>query len=71
MATLRCLGAPGTVAGSKHMVGAAGQRVLVDCGLYQVLKALRLRNWERLPFAPASVDWVVVTHANAMEPFGL
>lgn len=71
MATLRCLGATGTVAGSKHLVEAAGQRVLVDCGLYQGLKALRLRNWERLPVEPASVDRVVVTHANAMGPFGL
>ena len=71
MATLQCLGAPGTVTGSKRLVEAAGQRVLVDCGLYQGLKALRLRNWERLPVEPASVDRVVVTHANAVERFGL
>jgi metallo-beta-lactamase family protein len=64
MATLEFLGAAGTVTGSKHLVEAAGQRILVDCGLYQGLKALRLRNWERLPVDPASIDWVVLTHGH-------
>jgi len=39
-------------------------RLLVDCGLFQGLKALRLRNWDPLPIAPASVDAVVLTHAH-------
>ena len=73
MATLRCFGATGTVTGSKRLMEAAGQRVLVDCGLYQGLKALRLRNWERLPVEPAPVGRVrvVLTHATATERFGL
>jgi hypothetical protein len=49
MAMLEFLGAAGTVTGSKHLVEHNGRRVLVDCGLYQGLKELRLRNWERLP----------------------
>src|SRR6266545_8282756 len=57
MATLQFLGATGRVTGSKHLVEVAGERVLVDCGLYQGPTALRLRNWERLPVEPASVDW--------------
>jgi metallo-beta-lactamase family protein len=36
----------------------------VDCGLYQGLKELRLRNWDRLPVDPASVDWVILTHGH-------
>ena len=71
MATLQCPGAPGTATGSKRLMEAAGQRVLVDCGLYQGPKAVRLRNWERLPVKPASVDRVVVTHTNSIERFGL
>ena len=73
MATFRCLGATGTVTGSKRLMEAAEQLVLVDCGLYRGRKALRLRNWERLPVKPASVGpvRVVLTHANAMERFGL
>lgn len=42
------LGATGTVTGSKYLITAEEKRVLVDCGLFQGLKQLRLRNWERL-----------------------
>jgi metallo-beta-lactamase family protein len=40
---LTFLGATGTVTGSKYLLEAEGQRVLVDCGLYQGVKQLRLR----------------------------
>jgi metallo-beta-lactamase family protein len=62
--TITFLGAAGTVTGSKHLVEIDGRRVLVDCGLYQGLKELRLRNWEPLPVAAASLDWVVLSHAH-------
>ena len=58
------LGATGTVTGSKYLVEAAGKRILVDCGLYQGLKELRLRNWSPLPVDPKSIDMVVITHAH-------
>src|SRR3972149_3873606 len=64
MATLEFLGGVGTVTGSKFLVETGGGKLLVDCGLYQGLKALRLRNWERLPVDPASIDWVVLTHGH-------
>ena len=57
-------GAAGTVTGSRFLVEAAGRRLLVDCGLFQGLKANRLRNWERFPVDPASLDAVVLTHAH-------
>lgn len=62
--TLRFLGAAGTVTGSRFLVEAAGSRVLVDCGLFQGLKPLRLRNWEDLPVDAASIDAVVLSHAH-------
>jgi metallo-beta-lactamase family protein len=62
--TVRFLGAAGTVTGSKFAVEMDGHTTLVDCGLFQGLKELRLRNWEPLPLAPASVDRVVLTHAH-------
>lgn len=65
MATLTFLGAAGTVTGSKFLVEHDGHRILVDCGLFQGLKELRLRNWEALPVAPESIDAVVLTHAHA------
>lgn len=58
------LGGVGTVTGSKYLVEAAGQRVLVDCGLFQGLKQLRLRNWEPLPVHPTTIDTVILTHAH-------
>jgi len=55
--TVEFLGAAGTVTGSKFLVESDGRKLLVDCGLYQGLKELRLRNWERLPVDPASIHW--------------
>ena len=57
-------GAAETVTGSKYLLESDGARVLVDCGLFQGLKELRLRNWDRLPFEPESVASVVLTHAH-------
>jgi len=64
IATVEFLGAAGTVTGSKFLVETAGGRLLVDCGLYQGLKALRERNWTPLPVEPAGIDWVVLSHAH-------
>lgn len=57
-------GATGTVTGSRYLVEEQNQRVLVDCGLFQGVKALRMRNWTRPPFDPHSVSAVVLTHAH-------
>lgn len=58
------LGAAGTVTGSRHLVAADSKQILVDCGLFQGLKTLRLRNREALPFDPQSLDAVALTHAH-------
>ncbi len=58
------LGATNTVTGSKYLVSAGNKKILVDCGLFQGLKQLRLRNWEPLPINPAEVDAVILTHAH-------
>src|SRR3546814_9453228 len=62
--TLQFLGAAGTVTGSRYLVEANGQRVLVDCGLFQGYKQLRDRNWAPFPVEPSSIDAVVLTHAH-------
>ena len=63
-ATLTFQGAARTVTGSRYLVESGGQRVLVDCGMFQGLKELRLRNWADPPVPPASIDSVVLTHAH-------
>ena len=57
-------GAAETVTGSKYLLEAGGARVLIDCGLFQGLKELRLRNWDPPAFDPAGVASVVLTHAH-------
>jgi len=62
--SLLFLGATDTVTGSKTLIELDGVRVLVDCGLFQGLKELRLRNWESIGVEPSSIDAVVLTHAH-------
>jgi metallo-beta-lactamase family protein len=57
-------GGAGTVTGSKFLVEAEGVRLLIDCGMFQGIKALRLRNWAAPPFDPRSIDAVLLTHAH-------
>lgn len=63
-ATLRFLGAAGTVTGSKYLVEVRGSRLLLDCGLFQGLKELRLRNWAPPLVDPTGIEAVVLTHAH-------
>jgi len=58
------LGGTGTVTGSKYLLEHAGRRLLVDCGLFQGVKQLRLRNWQPLPIKAADIDAVLLTHAH-------
>lgn len=61
---LNFMGAAGTVTGSKYLLENEGKRLLVDCGLFQGLKQLRLRNWDGLPLDAGKIDAVVLTHAH-------
>ncbi len=64
MAKITFHGAARTVTGSKYLLEAGDARVLIDCGMFQGLKKLRLRNWEPTPFDVKSLDAVVLTHAH-------
>jgi metallo-beta-lactamase family protein len=66
---LTFLGATGTVTGSKYLLtskteSGASKRILIDCGLFQGLKQLRLRNWAVLPINPKNIQAVILTHAH-------
>ncbi len=61
---LQFLGATETVTGSKFLLKNESHSWLIECGLYQGLKDLRLRNWQPLPFEPADLDAIVLTHAH-------
>lgn len=62
--SLRFFGAVGTVTGSRFLLEGENSRILIDCGLFQGLKELRLRNWEPFPYDVTKLDAVVLTHAH-------
>jgi metallo-beta-lactamase family protein len=61
---LQFLGAAGTVTGSRYLLETDSTRVLIDCGLYQGVKARRNRNWQPLQVPPETIDAVLLTHAH-------
>ncbi len=61
---LTFLGATNTVTGSKFLLNLGTKKILIDCGLFQGLKELRLRNWTKFPIDPHTIDAVVLTHAH-------
>jgi metallo-beta-lactamase family protein len=62
--SIEFLGGAGTVTGSKYLVRHENQKILIDCGLFQGLKTLRVRNWNPLPVNVSEIDAVVLTHAH-------
>ncbi len=63
-AILHFLGAASTVTGSKILIETGELKVLVDCGMLQGLKELRLLNWEPIPFDADKIDFVLLTHGH-------
>lgn len=64
MAKLKFFGATKTVTGSKYVLSVGGLNIMIDCGLFQGLKELRLRNWEDPPIDPSNISAVILTHAH-------
>jgi metallo-beta-lactamase family protein len=64
MTKLTFMGAARTVTGSKYLLDAGGRKILIDCGLFQGLKELRLRNWQPLAIDPADISAAILTHAH-------
>ena len=62
--TTHFLGAAGTVTGSKYLVDTGERKILIDCGLFQGLKELRLKNWEYPPVDVSEIDAVLLTHGH-------
>ncbi|MFX3626057.1 MAG: MBL fold metallo-hydrolase RNA specificity domain-containing protein [bacterium] len=62
--TIHFLGAAGTVTGSKYLVDTGERKIMIDCGLFQGLKKLRLLNWDYLPVNVEEIDMVLLTHGH-------
>lgn len=57
-------GADRDVTGSCHLLECSGKRILIDCGLYQGGRELAEDNSEPFGFEPASIDYLLLTHAH-------
>jgi metallo-beta-lactamase family protein len=64
MIKIKFLGAAGTVTGSKFLIDTGDTRFLIDCGMFQGSKNLRLLNWGPQQVPPSSIDHVILTHAH-------
>lgn len=58
------LGATNTVTGSKYLLSLDDKNILIDCGLFQGLKELRLRNWKKFPVDAKKIHSIILTHAH-------
>lgn len=64
MAKITFYGGVGSVTGSKYLLESNGRKVLVECGLFQGDRELRMRNWQDPPFVASEIDAVIITHAH-------
>ena len=64
MVRIKFMGATGTVTGSKTLLELDGKKFLIDCGMFQGLKRLRLMNWEAFPIPLEEIDAIILTHAH-------
>ncbi len=60
---IKFLGAAKSVTGSKYLLQVDDKKILVDCGMFQGQKELRLRNWDKLPIDPQQID-IVYSHTH-------
>ena len=64
MNKIKFLGAADTVTGSKFLLTINDKNILIDCGLFQGIKKLRVLNWKNLPVDPSVIDHIILTHAH-------
>ncbi len=61
---LQFFGAAQEVTGSMHLLTVGGKRILLDCGLFQGHRKEAFEKNSNLPFDPASIDVMVLSHAH-------
>jgi metallo-beta-lactamase family protein len=61
---IKFCGAAGTTTGSQHLLEINGQRILLDCGLYQGRRQESFERNQHFPFDASKVDVVVLSHCH-------
>jgi|SRR5208283_3213030 len=58
------IGATRTVTGSMHLLHINGKNILLDCGLFQGKRADTFERNKNFPFAPSSIDALILSHGH-------
>src|SRR5690606_13062196 len=61
---VKFLGGAESVTGSRYLITIGDFRFLFDCGLFQGLKDLRLRNRDEFPVDVGTIDAIIISHAH-------
>ena len=61
---IQFFGAAQTVTGSMHLLHVNGKKILLDCGLYQGRRKEAYEINKNIPFNPASIDVMFLSHAH-------
>lgn len=62
--TITFLGGVESVTGSRFLLETENFKLLVEAGMFQGLKELKLKNWEPFPVDPAQINAIIITHAH-------
>ena len=62
--TITFLGGVESVTGSRFLLETENYKLLVEAGMFQGLKELKLKNWEPFPVNPAEINAIIITHAH-------
>ncbi len=57
-------GAAGQVTGSNFLLETNGQKILIDCGLYQGGSFVERQNFQPFPYNPKEINAALVTHPH-------
>jgi len=61
---IQFFGAVQSVTGSMHVVSVNGKKILLECGLFQGSRQKAFEKNQHLPFDPASIHCMVLSHAH-------
>jgi len=61
---IQFFGAARMVTGSNYMVKTKNHTLLVDCGLFQGNEEVEKFNWDKFPYDPKDIDFLILTHAH-------
>ena len=53
------------VTGANYLLDTGYSKILIDCGLFQGSKFAEFLNYDKFPYKPEEVDYVVITHGHA------